>query len=92
MSLRHPDASRDFYALRIPAKCARLTLHHHQPKPKGSCSTLFEEKMGLSDDGEDNAEARYEDLCMDLNLDKTAKEEAWQAYETIQTNYTLEVS
>lgn len=47
--------------------------------------------MGLSDDGDDNAEARYEDLCLDLNLDKTSKEEAWHSFETIRTNYTLEV-
>ena len=47
--------------------------------------------MGLSDDGDDNPESRYEDLCMDLNLDKTSKEEAWQSFETIRTNYTLEV-
>ena len=46
--------------------------------------------MGLSDDGDD-AEARYEDLCMDLNLDKTAKEEAFASYQAIEQNYSLEV-
>ena len=47
--------------------------------------------MGLSDDTEENSEARFEDLCLDLNLDKKAKEEAWQAFEAMRTNYTLEV-
>ena len=48
--------------------------------------------MGLSDEGEENVEARFEELCLDLNMDKKAKEEAWKSYEKIRTNYTLEVS
>ncbi len=52
---------------------------------------IYPRKMGLSDDGDDSAETGYEDLCMDLNLDKTSKEEAWQSFEAIRTNYTLEV-
>ncbi len=49
--------------------------------------------MGLSDDNtEENEEQRYEDVCLDLNLDKVAKEEAWKSFERISQNYTLEVS
>jgi hypothetical protein len=47
--------------------------------------------MGLSDDGDENIEQRFEELCLDLNMDKSAKDEAWQAFERISTNYTLEV-
>ena len=47
--------------------------------------------MGLSDEGEDATLSRYEDLCLDLNLDKAAKEEACENYQRISTNYTLEV-
>ena len=47
--------------------------------------------MGLSDEGEENVEARFDELCLDLNMDKKAKEEAWKSYEKIRTNYTLEV-
>ena len=47
--------------------------------------------MGLSEDGDENTERRFEELCMDLNMDRNAKEEAWQSYERINTNYTLEV-
>ncbi|XP_064640132.1 retinoblastoma-like protein 1 [Lineus longissimus] len=46
--------------------------------------------MGLSDDGDENIEQRFEELCLDLNMDKSAKDEAWQAFERISTNYTLE--
>ena len=53
--------------------------------------------MGLSSemsDEEKDAEfiQKYEDLCLDLNLDKAAKEEAWASYERISANYSLEVS
>ena len=44
--------------------------------------------MGLSDDSD---EQRFEELCLDLNMDKNAKDEAAQAYERIRRNYTLEV-
>ena len=52
---------------------------------------LKNQTMGLSDEGEDNTLSRYEDLCLDLNLDKVAKEEACEQYQRISTNYTLEV-
>ena len=48
-------------------------------------------KMGLSDEGDENVLARFEELCLDLNMDKKAKEEAWKSYEKIRTNYSLEV-
>ncbi|XP_074644237.1 retinoblastoma-like protein 1 [Tubulanus polymorphus] len=44
--------------------------------------------MGLSDD--DDTQHRYDELCMDLNMDQTAKQEAIQSFETISINYTLE--
>ena len=47
--------------------------------------------MGLSDNGDENTVHRFEDLCLDLNMDPDAKAEAWEAFEMISTNYTLEV-
>ena len=47
--------------------------------------------MGLSDEGEESVLQRYEELCLDLNMDKNAKEDAWQSYQRIRTNFTLEV-
>lgn len=44
--------------------------------------------MGLSDDSD---EQRFEELCLDLNMDKNAKDEAAQAFERMRRNYTLEV-
>lgn len=47
--------------------------------------------MGLSEEGEESVLQRFEELCLDLNMDKNAKEEAYQNYQRIQTNFTLEV-
>jgi len=48
--------------------------------------------MVLSEDGDDGQiEARFESLCMDLNMDRSSQEEAWQSFERIRTSYTLEV-
>jgi hypothetical protein len=47
--------------------------------------------MGLSDDADSNILKRYEELCASLNMDKDATDEAWQNYENIRQNYTLEV-
>ena len=52
--------------------------------------------MGLSEQSDEERFdeeiiKKYEDLCLDLNLDKAAKEEAWQSYERISQNYSLEV-
>jgi retinoblastoma-like protein 1 len=48
--------------------------------------------MGLRDDADENIFKRHQDLCVNLNMDKDAADEAWQSYETIRQNYTLEVS
>lgn len=48
--------------------------------------------MGLSsEESDDRVEERYEELCLDLNMDKKAKDEAWKNYEKIKKNYSLEV-
>lgn len=47
--------------------------------------------MGLSVDGDDRLDDRYDELCLDLNMDKKTKEDAWRNYEKIKKNYTLEV-
>lgn len=46
--------------------------------------------MVLSEDGEDKLEEKYDEICLDLNMDKKTKEEAWKNYEKIKKNYTLE--
>ncbi|ELU08799.1 hypothetical protein CAPTEDRAFT_192080 [Capitella teleta] len=48
--------------------------------------------MGQSDDGDSITEKRYEDLCLDLNMDKNAKDDAWISFERITHSYTLEAS
>ena len=45
--------------------------------------------MGQSDD---ETEKRYEELCLDLNMDKNAKDDAWNSFERISHSYTLEAS
>ena len=47
--------------------------------------------MGPTDDGDDNTEQRYEELCLDLNMDKNSKDDAWISFERTSRNYTLEV-
>ena len=47
--------------------------------------------MGLSEDGDESAERRFEELSQSLNLDSHAKEEAWECFRKTRTNYTLEV-
>ncbi|CAH1277584.1 RBL1 [Branchiostoma lanceolatum] len=46
--------------------------------------------MAGPDEETPSTEQRYQDLCMDLNMDKIATEEAWQSFEKMSTNYTLE--
>lgn len=46
--------------------------------------------MGLSEDGEDAVESQFEELCLDLNMDKKAKDEAYENYQKIIENYSLE--
>jgi retinoblastoma-like protein 1 len=47
--------------------------------------------MGLQDNEDENVFKRHQELCVNLNMDKDAADEAWQNYETIRQNYTLEV-
>lgn len=48
--------------------------------------------MGLSaEESEDRVEGRFEELCLDLNMDKKTKETAWNSYERIKKNFSLEV-
>ena len=46
----------------------------------------------MKSDTEDDLKKRFKDLCLDLNLDKTSADEAWQSFQRIGINYTLEVS
>uniref|UniRef100_T1J484 Retinoblastoma-like protein 1 n=1 Tax=Strigamia maritima TaxID=126957 RepID=T1J484_STRMM len=46
--------------------------------------------MGLYDDSDEDIERRYQNLCADLNMDKNTTVDAWQSYEKINMNYTLE--
>ncbi|XP_069112560.1 retinoblastoma-like protein 1 isoform X2 [Argopecten irradians] len=46
--------------------------------------------MGLSEDGEEAVERRFEEICLDLNMDKHPREESWNNYRKIRENYTLE--
>ncbi|CAL1535669.1 unnamed protein product [Lymnaea stagnalis] len=46
--------------------------------------------MGLSEEGEENVLQRFDEVCLDLNMDTSTKEEAWQNYQKILTNYSLE--
>ena len=56
----------------------------------GKLQILEHIEMGL-DEGEESVESRFEELCLDLNLDRTTKEESWQNYKRIKTNFSLEV-
>ena len=50
--------------------------------------------MVLSEDGEETQQRvreRFDELCLDLNMDRATMEETWEAFERISTNYTLEV-
>lgn len=48
--------------------------------------------MGLSEEGDDSILQRFDELCLDLNMDKNSKDEALQSYHRTRTNFTLEVS
>lgn len=43
------------------------------------------------DSEEDDIFKKFNNLCNDLNMDKDAANEAWNSYETISQNYSLEV-
>ena len=47
--------------------------------------------MGLSDEVDDDKTfTRFEELCLDLNMDISSKDEAWLNYQTIRANFSLE--
>jgi hypothetical protein len=48
--------------------------------------------MGLRGEEDDDTFKRHHDLCVSLNMDKDAADEAWRNYEAIRQNYSLEVS
>lgn len=45
--------------------------------------------MGQSRE-EESIYKKHQELCADLNMDKDAADEAWQSYESIRQNYSLE--
>lgn len=47
--------------------------------------------MEPTEENDDAVERKYNEICLDLNMDKGTKEEAWESYQKIQTKYTLEV-
>lgn len=47
--------------------------------------------MEPTEENDDAVERKYDEICLDLNMDKGTKEEAWESYQKIQTKYTLEV-
>ena len=53
--------------------------------PNSSSTTTQFAEMVLS-------EEKFRGLCADLNIDRNTADEAWRNYETISTNYTLEVT
>ncbi|KAK2166785.1 hypothetical protein LSH36_35g04056 [Paralvinella palmiformis] len=46
--------------------------------------------MGILEDGSGDIRKRFDDLCLDLNMDSGAQEGAWESFVRISTNYTLE--
>lgn len=46
--------------------------------------------MGSTEENEEQLDEKYDELCLDLNMDKKTKEEAWKNYEKIKRNYSLE--
>ncbi|XP_005105374.2 retinoblastoma-like protein 2 isoform X2 [Aplysia californica] len=46
--------------------------------------------MGLSEEGEENVFHRFEEVCLDLNMDASTKDEAWQNYQKMLANFSLE--
>lgn len=46
--------------------------------------------MGQSRE-EESIYKKHQELCAELNMDKDAADEAWQSYESIRQNYSLEV-
>ena len=48
--------------------------------------------MGLSDEGDEvSVLSRFNELCLDLNMDNAAREESLANFYRVQTNFSLEV-
>lgn len=47
--------------------------------------------MVLSEDSDDHLFKKHQELCSKLNLDVATSTQAWENFQNIQTNYTLEV-
>lgn len=45
-----------------------------------------------ANDSQNDLQKKYKEVCADLNLDKAAADEAWQSFQRIGNNYSLEVS
>ena len=47
---------------------------------------------GASDQDKSTIKQRFDNVCKELNMDEATAECAWETYERIDRNYTLEVS
>ena len=48
--------------------------------------------MGMPDEGEQaKVRLRLRTLCLDLNVDAGTEEDAWETFDRLSYNYTLEV-
>ena len=45
-----------------------------------------------ANDSLNDLQKKYKEVCSDLNLDKASADEAWQSFQRIGNNYSLEVS
>ncbi|XP_022082190.1 LOW QUALITY PROTEIN: retinoblastoma-like protein 1 [Acanthaster planci] len=55
-----------------------------------ACEVGFKSKMAAPKSEEVDIKQRFEELCLGLNLDDLSGREAWDTYERISINYTLE--
>lgn len=46
---------------------------------------------GASDSNQTKIKQRFDYVCLELNMDEATAESAWETYERIERNYTLEV-
>lgn len=45
----------------------------------------------INRDDDSDPKERFDNVCRDLNMDGETSEEAWNSFERIRTNYSLEV-
>lgn len=45
-----------------------------------------------ANDSLNDLQKKYKEVCSDLNLDKASADEAWQSFQRIGNNYSLEVN